>query len=63
MQQNATRAGLVAGHIGANREKSALENLSAEDLAAAGRAALEVVLSPAKRVKDDYEYQQARSRR
>ncbi|HPV30926.1 MAG TPA: hypothetical protein PLT30_15780 [Deltaproteobacteria bacterium] len=62
-EENARRAGLVAAHAGVGREKSALENLSAEDLAAAGRAALEVVLSPAKRVKDDYEYQQARSRR
>ena len=61
--ENARRAGLVAGHAGVGREKSALENLSAEDLAAAGRAALEVVLSPAKRVMDDYEYQQSRSGR
>ena len=61
--ENARRAGLVAGHAGVGREKSALENLSAEDLAAAGRAALEVVLSPAKRVMDDYEHQQSRSGR
>ena len=61
--ENARRAGLVAGHAGVGREKSALENLSAEDLAAAGRAALEVVLSPARRVMDDYDEQKRRSGR
>ncbi|HOR32432.1 MAG TPA: hypothetical protein PK391_08490, partial [Syntrophales bacterium] len=63
MQQNATRAGLVAGHIGANREKTALDNLTTEDLAEAGRAALAAVTGPFNRVKSDYEEQKKRSGR
>jgi hypothetical protein len=53
----------VAGHIGANREKTALDNLTTEDLAEAGRAALAAVLSPARRVMDDYDEQKRRSGR
>lgn len=63
MEQNATRAGLVAGAITGNREKSALDNLTTEDLAEAGRAALAAVTSPARRVMDDYEEQKRRSGR
>lgn len=62
-QQNATRAGLVAGHIGANREKTALDNLTTEDLAEAGRAALAAITSPARRVMEDYDEQKRRSGR
>ena len=56
-QQNATRAGLVSSQIGTSREKSALDNLTTEDLAEAGRAALAAVTSPVRRVKEDYERQ------
>lgn len=62
-QQNATRAGLVAGHAGANREKTALDNLTTEDLAEAGRAALAAITSPARRVMEDYDEQKRRSGR
>jgi len=63
MDKNATRASLVAGHIGAVREKTALDNLTTDDLAEAGRAALSVVTGPFRRVKQDYEEQKRRSGR
>jgi predicted RNA-binding protein with EMAP domain len=63
MDKNATRASLVAGHIGAVREKTALDNLTTDDLAEAGRAALSVVTGPFRRVKQDYEEQKRRAGR
>lgn len=71
MEQNATRAGLVAGHAGVVREEDALSRYIRSDKEIPpfeGEPAYEGGLAdalgrPIRRVMDDYEYQQARSRR
>jgi hypothetical protein len=71
MQQNATRAGLVAGHAGVGREEDALSRYIRSDKEippfegepAYGGGLVDALGRPISRVMEDYEYQQARSRR